>query len=220
MKAMVLAAGFGKRMLPLTNDLPKPLLAIKDKPMIEYHIEALVASGVSDIVINHAHLGGKLETALGDGERFGIKISYSKEQEPLETAGGIIKALPLLGDDPFIVVNGDVWTDYPFQRLFDKGDKLAHLVMVNNPEHNPVGDFLLRSDGLLQSELSADQGVALTFSGISLLSPQLFEGFSEGALALKKPLLDAMQKQQVSAEHYIGNWTDVGTPQRLAELNQ
>lgn len=220
MKAMILAAGFGKRMLPLTNEVPKPLLTIHNKPMIEYHIEALAAAGVSDIVINHAHLGDKLEDALQDGTRFGVSIAYSREGEPLETAGGIIKALPLLGEESFIVVNGDVWTDYPFEKLLEKTDKLAHLVMINNPEHNPAGDFILDAKGLLHDGDENVAGEGLTFAGISVLSPQLFAGFGEGRLALKTPLLKAMKALQVSGEHYTGLWTDVGTPERLAELNR
>jgi MurNAc alpha-1-phosphate uridylyltransferase len=217
MKAMILAAGLGKRMRPLTDHCPKPLLQVGGKALIEYHLEALVAAGVTDIVINHAYLGEQIEAALGDGQRYGARIVYSSETEPLETAGGIMRALPLLGDAPFIVINGDIWTDYPLAALVDKPVELAHLVMVNNPAHNPDGDMSLAVDGSLRRE---GPGQRCTFAGISVLSPALFAGFeAQAAIPLLQPLLPAMRRGAVSGERFDGRWVDVGTPERLAALD-
>ena len=215
MKAMILAAGRGERMRPLTDRIPKPLLRAGGKRLIEYHIEALATAGVRDLVINHAHLGAQIEAVLGDGGRWGGRIRYSPEGEALETGGGICRALPLLGDAPFLVVNGDIWCDYGFSvpRL-DEG-VLAHLVLVDNPAHNPRGDFALSAGRIANAGASR-----LTFSGIGLYRPELFAGCPPGAFALAPLLRAACDRGQVSGEHFRGRWTDVGTPQRLRELDR
>lgn len=220
MKAMILAAGLGTRMRPLTDHLPKPLLEVGGKPLIVWHIENLKRAGISEIIINTAWQGDKLEAALGDGARFGVSIFWSPETEPLETAGGIIKALPLLGDTPFLVVNGDIWLRYDFAQLKAQQAAMpqkAHLVLVANPEHNPKGDFVLPHAqlGLVQSRGSP----AFTFAGVSVLHPLLFAGLSEGKRPLAPLLRAAIEESQVSAEYFPGPWVDVGTPARLAELD-
>ena len=216
MKAMILAAGRGERMRPLTDTCPKPLLVAGGKPLIVWHIERLAAAGIVDLVINHAHLGQMIEDTLGDGARFGVRIRYSPEGSALETAGGIARALPLLGDAPFLVVNGDVYTDYPFARLLarapqlDADGVLAHLVLVANPEHNPKGDFALDADGRVHD------APGLTFSGIGVYHPALFADTPAHAPAKLAPLLRAaMARGQVSGECWDGQWLDVGTPARL-----
>ncbi len=215
MKAMILAAGRGERMRPLTDRTPKPLLTVGGKPLIQYHLEALARAGVRDIVINHAHLGAQIEQALGDGSRFGVLIHYSPEPEgALETGGGIFQALPLLGPAPFLVVNGDIWTDYPFERLPERPQGLAHLVLVGNPPHHPQGDFALHDGQVLE-----DGGHRLTFSGIGVYVPALFAGCEPGRFPLAPLLRRAMAGGQVGGEHYRGRWVDVGTPGRLAELD-
>ncbi|MDP2559591.1 N-acetylmuramate alpha-1-phosphate uridylyltransferase MurU [Psychrobium sp. 1_MG-2023] len=218
MYAMILAAGRGERMRPLTDTLPKPLLTVLGKPLIVYHLEKLQGLGVTNVVINQAWLGEKLQQTLGDGEQWGLTIHYSNESDQaLETAGGINKALPLLGAGCFIVVNGDVWTDYDFLTLpkaLSKG-QLAHLVLVENPEHNLSGDFAI-ANGLL-----AQRGnEKYTFSGIGLYHRDLFEGLASGPLPLAPLLRAAMDDNQIAGEVYRGRWTDVGTPQRLAQLEQ
>ncbi|MFA7555295.1 MAG: nucleotidyltransferase family protein [Spongiibacteraceae bacterium] len=220
MKAMILAAGFGKRMRPLTDSLPKPLLPCAGKPLIAYHIEALVAVGVKDIVINHAYLGEKIEAALGDGAAYGARIQYSPEDKPLNTGAGIARALPLLGDEPFILVSGDVWTDFDYKLLLNREIDLAHLVMVANPEHNPQGDFSLLKNGRLLADRGSRDGVGLTYSGISVLHPKLFAFCPQGQFPLREPLIAAMGDNKVSGQHFRGKWTDVGTPQRLQSLEQ
>lgn len=215
MKAMILAAGRGERMRPLTDHTPKPLLRAGGQALIEYHIYGLVAAGFHDIVINHAHLGEQIETALGDGRRYGASIRYSAEGTALETGGGIFRALPLLGDEPFVVVNGDVWCDYPFTQLRRAPAGLAHLVLVGNPAHNPRGDFHLEGERVM-----SDGEPKLTFSGIGIYRRELFEGCSDGAFPLAPLLRQAMAAGQVSGEYFAGHWTDVGTPQRLAELDE
>lgn len=215
---MILAAGRGERMRPLTDHIPKPLLPVGGKPLIVWHIERLAAAGFRELVINHAHLGAQLETALGNGERFGVSISYSPEGEALETAGGIANALPLLGDAPFLVVNGDIFTDFDFSRLNSSLDDglLAWLVLVDNPGHNGSGDFALAGERVV--EQGPDM---LTFSGIGVYRPALFAEVARGAKAKLAPLLRAaMRSGKVGGEHHAGQWTDVGTPERLAELNQ
>ena len=220
-KVMILAAGRGERMRPLSDETPKPLLCAGGKPLIAWHIEALVRAGIRDIVINHAHLGGMIEAALGDGVRFGATIRYSAEGEALETAGGIAHALPLLGSKPFAVINGDIACDFDFARLpalaraMPDRHLLAHLVLVPNPPHHPQGDFALR-DGRV-----CDTGEAkLTFSGIGLYDPVLFAGITCGAKAKLAPLLRAaMDEGAVSGELHAGRWMDVGTPERLSELD-
>ncbi|MDX1253044.1 MAG: nucleotidyltransferase family protein [Gammaproteobacteria bacterium] len=218
MKAMILAAGRGERMRPLTDHTPKPLLTAGGRCLIEYHIAALVGVGVTEIVINHAHLGAQIEATLGDGSRYGARILYSPEGETgLETAGGIFKALPLLGDGPFMVVNGDIWTDYPFQRLPREPEGLAYLVLVDNPPHHPKGDFALRV-GKVTMPGEGDE--ALTFSGIGVYRLELFAGCVPGKFPLAPLLRKAMEVCQVTGEHYAGGWVDVGTPQRLRELDE
>jgi MurNAc alpha-1-phosphate uridylyltransferase len=214
MKAMILAAGRGERMRPLTDQTPKPLLQVGGKALIEYHIESLAAAGIQEIVINHAWLGDQIESALGNGDRFGVSLSYSAEGNALETAGGIIRALPLLGD-VFIALNADIWTDYPLGELPDSPEGLAHLVMVDNPPHHPQGDFVLQN-----GHLNIDPGTRLTFSGIGVYRAELFAGLADGVRPLGPLLCEAMQAGKVSGEHYHGQWMDVGTPQRLDELDR
>ncbi|EJM87344.1 Nucleoside-diphosphate-sugar pyrophosphorylase family protein [Pseudomonas sp. GM74] len=215
MKAMILAAGKGERMRPLTLTTPKPLVRAGGVPLIEYHLRALAAAGFTDIVINHAWLGQQIEDYLGDGSRYGVSIQYSAEGEPLETGGGIFRALPLLGDEAFVVVNGDIWTDYDFSVLHQPINGLAHLVLVSNPSHHPAGDFSLVEtlvhDG--QSEVGT-----LTYSGIAVLHPQLFDGCTAGAFKLAPLLRRAMADGQVTGEQLRGHWVDVGTHERLAEV--
>ena len=218
MKAMILAAGLGRRMLPLTEKMPKPLVPCAGKALIVYHIEALAAAGVTELVINHAYLGEQIEQALGDGSQFGVSIQYSPEGEPMNTGAGIAKALPLLGDDPFILTNSDVWSNFDYARLLAQRVDMAHLVMVNNPAHNPDGDFSLLDNGKLDEHRDCPRGVAVTYSGISLLTPELFAFSPKGSFPLRQPLIDAMQAGAVSGELHEGDWVDVGTPQRLAEV--
>ncbi len=215
MKAMILAAGLGNRMRPLTDHTPKPLLEVNNKPLIVYHIEKLAKAGFEEIIINIAHLGHMIPEALGDGRQWKIKITYSDEQEEgaLESAGGIIKALPLLGDKPFLVVNGDVWCDYEFDSTFDLKDDLAHLILVDNPDHNTKGDFALEKNGI---ENEGD--VKYTFSGIGYYSPRLFEYCAYGRAALAPLLRETIALGKVSGSLYQGIWRDIGTPERLNTL--
>lgn len=217
MKAMILAAGKGERMRPLTLHTPKPLVPVAGQALIEYHLRALAAAGVREVVINHAWLGQQIEEHLGDGGRFGLRICYSPEGEPLETGGGIFKALPLLGDDPFLLVNGDVWTDYDFTRLQAPLQGLAHLVLVDNPGHHGRGDFCLADGQVVDGD---DAPGTLTFSGISVLHPALFAGCQAGAFKLAPLLRQAMAAGRVTGEHYRGHWVDVGTLERLAEAER
>ena len=220
MKAMILAAGRGERMRPLTDTQPKPLLKVAGKSLIEYHIEALVKVGVTELVINHAWLGEMIEAQLGDGSRYGAEIIYSKEDQALETAGGIIKALDLLGEEPFIVVNGDIFTDYFFVNQAGLlGDAMAHLILVPNPEHHAQGDFYCQ-DHLLSDQEGSNKGQRFTFSGIAYYKPEFFKNIAAGKQALAPLLRSAMSKQQVSGEVYGGFWCDIGTPERLAEINK
>ncbi|NLD67730.1 MAG: nucleotidyltransferase family protein [Limnobacter sp.] len=218
---MILAAGRGERMRPLTDHCPKPLLEAGGKPLIAWHLEALAAAGFDEVVVNHAHLGPMIEQALGDGSRWGLRLSYSPEQRALETAGGIARALPRLGPGPFLVVNGDVFCDYPFARARDIAQRLrddallAWTVLVPNPPHHPDGDFALVGD-----RLADEGGERLTFSGIGVYAPELFAGLDGSVPAKLAPLLRAAAtRRQVGAERHDGRWTDVGTPQRLAELD-
>ncbi|MGQ7815991.1 N-acetylmuramate alpha-1-phosphate uridylyltransferase MurU [Metapseudomonas furukawaii] len=217
MKAMILAAGKGERMRPLTLHTPKPLVRAAGTPLIEFHLRALARAGFQDLVINHAWLGQQIEDHLGSGERFGLSIRYSAEGEPLETGGGIFRALPLLGDEPFLLVNGDVWTDYDFGHLCRPLDGLAHLVLVDNPEHHPRGDFQL-VDGRVSEAREGEP--SLTYSGIAVLHPRLFEGCQPGAFKLAPLLRQAMAAGQVSGEHFRGRWVDVGTHERLADVER
>ena len=221
MQAMILAAGMGTRMRPLTDHCPKPLLDVAGKPLIVRHIERLAQAGFRKLVINTAHLGRMIEETLGDGATWSVRIHYSREPQPLETAGGILNALPLLGEAPFLVINGDIWTDFPLASLprHLSAGVLAHLVLVDNPDHHPSGDFVLRDGAVLPRD--AAQG--LTFSGLSVLSPTLFSAWrtrAGEAFPLREVLLPAMRSGAVSGEHYDGYWLDVGTPQRLQQLAQ
>ncbi|WP_044871266.1 N-acetylmuramate alpha-1-phosphate uridylyltransferase MurU [Pseudomonas sp. LFM046] len=217
MKAMILAAGKGERMRPLTLHTPKPLVRAAGTPLIEFHLRALAEAGFRELVINHAWLGQQIEDHLGDGTRFGLSIRYSPEGEPLETGGGIFRALPLLGDEPFLVVNGDVWTEFDFSRPRLPLDGLAHLVLVDNPAHHPHGDFRL-ADGRVSDAVEGKP--SLTYSGIAVLHPRLFGGCQEGAFKLAPLLRQAMAAGQVSGEHFAGRWVDVGTHERLAEVER
>lgn len=212
---MILAAGRGERMRPLTDTVPKPLLRIGGQALIERHVHALARAGITGLVINHAHLGEQIVRALGDGHAYGVSIRYSPETDgSLETGGGIMNALPLLGAEPFLVVNGDIWTDFPFASLPSRIDGFAHLVMVDNPEHHPEGDFSLSA-----GELSRQGPAMLTYAGIGVYRPELFAGCSPGAFPLGPVLREAMDAGQVSGEHYTGNWFDIGTPERLDAVN-
>ena len=210
MKAMILAAGRGERMRPLTDSTPKPLLKVGQHRLIEHHILNLKATGFTELVINTAWLTDKIHQTLGDGSRYGVNIEYSDEKEALETGGGIKKALNLLGDE-FLVVNGDVWCDYDYSRLTTiPENKFAHLVLVNNPEHNPSGDFSIK-DNLL----SNDSNNQYTFSGIGLYKADFF--IQEAARFPLGPMLrEAADENKISAEYYAGTWFDIGTPERLA----
>jgi MurNAc alpha-1-phosphate uridylyltransferase len=211
---MLLAAGLGTRMGDLTRDLPKPLLDVDGRPLIAHLVESLVAAGFADLVVNVAYLGERIEAALGDGGRFGARIAYSREPDgPLGTGGGIKRALPLLGAAPFLLVNADVRSDYPFARLRRPLVGQAHLVLVDNPAHNPAGDFALGQDGRL-----ANRGEPmLTFAGLSVLDPRLLEGAGQGAFSLTPLLRAAADAGHLHGEHYAGTWLDVGTPARLAQ---
>ncbi|TSA00632.1 MAG: nucleotidyltransferase family protein [Rhodocyclaceae bacterium] len=225
MKVMILAAGRGERMRPLTDRIPKPLLPVGGKPLIVWHLERLAKAGLRQVVINHAHLGTQIEAALGDGTRWGLSIRYSPEPDgALETAGGIANALPLLGnDEPFLVVNGDTYCDWDVARAASalKSGDLAHLVLVPNPPHHPQGDFSL-TGSFVDADITAttDNGTQVcTFSGIGIYRPPIFAGIRRGQKAKLAPLLRAaMSARKVSGELHSGRWVDVGTPQRLAEL--
>lgn len=212
---MVLAAGRGERLRPLTDDLPKPLLTVGGSTLIEHHLVALSAAGFDEVVINHAHLGGLIEARLGCGERYGLRIRYSAEGVALETGGGIRRALPLLGDAPFLVINGDIWTDYPLARLQRIDPVAAHLVLVANPPHHREGDFSLH-DGRVGSGPTR----RLTFAGIGVYHPQLFAGCEAECFPLAPLLRDAAARGLVSGECYAGEWVDVGTIERLTEANR
>jgi len=217
MKVMILAAGKGERMRPLTDFKPKPLLPVADKTIIEYTIDGLVASGFKDLVINHAYLGQQIEDYLGDGERYGANIQYSPEGDRgLETAGGIINALPLLGEQPFMVVNGDIATDFPFEQLKNQPKKLAHLVLVQNPVHHTQGDFGLLDNAQLVNKSDAE---LFTFCGIGVYDPQFFSEIEVGHCKLGQLLRQAIDDGQVTGQLFRGFWMDIGTPERLSELN-
>ncbi len=214
-RALIFAAGRGERMRPLTDTVPKPLLTVRGKPMIVRHIEALARAGVSEIVVNTSHLATKFRDALADGSPWNVRIRYSYEgPQPLDSGGGMLRALPFLGHDPFIAVNGDIVTDFDFSTLPREPDGVAHLVVVDNPPHHPYGDFVLR-DGRLHDEPSP----RLTFAGIGVYRPSLLDGRSGGTFSMVPILREAMRRGEVAGEHYRGAWSDVGTPQRLAEIN-
>lgn len=220
-RAMILAAGRGERMRPHTDATPKPLLRVGGKPLIEYHLERLGAAGVRQFVVNLGWHGDQIRAHLGDGARWGVSVAYSEEGWPaLESGGGIFHALPLLGPDPFIVVNGDVYADYPWPSLIEHArhlpaTDLAHLVLVPNPAHNPAGDFVLE-----RGRVGNGAGPRLTFSGLSVHRPEFFEGCAPGHF----PLLPLWRRHadagRIGGEHYAGRWSDVGTPQRLEQLEQ
>ena len=216
MRAMILAAGRGERLRPVTDTTPKPLIEVGGKPLIEHHIQALAAAGFREIVINQGHLGDQLPQIIGDGSRWNISIRWSDEQpEALETGGGIHKALPLLGLTPFLVVNGDVWTDYPFTRLRAIKCSWAHLVMIPNPPQHPAGDFCLQYGRIRKVGESK-----LTFSGIGVYHPRLFDGCTAGKFSVVPLLHAAMEKQFVTGEQYQGVWEDIGTLERLESIRQ
>ncbi|MGQ7245961.1 N-acetylmuramate alpha-1-phosphate uridylyltransferase MurU [Halomonas sp. V046] len=215
MKAMILAAGLGKRMRPLTDHCPKPLLPVAGRPLIEHHLQHLARAGFHDVVINVSYRAEQIIAALGDGSRFGLRLSFSQESTPLETAGGIAKARPLLGDDPFVLINGDIWCDLDVAGLPDLGSDLAHLVLVDNPEQHRQGDFHLDDAGRID-----DTGdPRLTYAGIAVLSPSLVDDLPEPCYPLAPLLRTAMATGRVGGSHYRGNWVDVGTPDRLRELD-
>jgi MurNAc alpha-1-phosphate uridylyltransferase len=216
MKAMILAAGRGERMRPLTDHTPKPLLQVGGKPLIVWHLERLAKAEFKEVVINHAHLGKQIEQALGSGSAWGLSIEYSSEIKALETAGGIANALPLLGDSPFLVVNGDVFTEINFGVLQLVSPNLAHLVMVDNPPQHPDGDFALDS-----GKITARGSHKLTFSGVGVYHPALFVDVDRSQAAKLAPLLrSAMAEGLVTGDHYQGVWHDIGTPERLTFLDQ
>ncbi len=216
MKAMILAAGRGERMRPLTDNTPKPLLMVGGKPLIQWHVEALQAAGFTELVINHAWLGEQIESRLGDGAQWDVHIVYSPEGEhALETGGGIFRALPLLQEDePFLVVNADVLTDIDFRQLPARIEGLAHLLLVPNPVHHPQGDFVLKD-----KNVSSVGEPRLTFSGIGIYRPQLFAGCQDGVFPLAPLLRQAMQQNRVSGQLHQGVWLDVGTKERLQYAN-
>ncbi len=216
MKAMVLAAGRGERMRPLTDTTPKPLLPVGGKPLIGYHLEALARAGVRDVVINLSWLGARIREALGSGERYGLRIEYSEEGPTvLETGGGIFKALPLLGPGPFLVVNGDTWTDIDLGRLRLEPEAHAKLVLVPNPPQHPRGDFGLEDGYVVERETDR-----FTYSGIGVYRPELFEGCSPGKFPLLPLLRRAVAARKLRGELHRGEWNDVGTPERLAALDR
>jgi MurNAc alpha-1-phosphate uridylyltransferase len=220
-KAMLLAAGKGERMRPLTDGRPKPMLPVAGRPLIEYHLERLAAAGIREFVINLGWHGDQIREALRDGSRWGVRIAYSDEGWPaLESGGGIFHALPLLGSGPFVVVNGDVYADYPWQRLVERAHTLppadlAHLVLVPNPAHNPQGDFVLA-----QGRVGNADAPRLTFSGLSVHRPEFFEGCAPGHFPLLPLWRRAAAAGRLSGELYPGRWSDVGTPERLGELER
>lgn len=228
MKALIFAAGLGERMRPLTEHTPKPLLQAGGKPLIVWHLEKLAALGVGEVVINTSWLAEQFPQVLGDGSRWGLRLHYSYEGPvPLETGGGMLHALPLLGDAPFLLVNGDIWTDYDFGRLPREPMGDAHLVLVANPPQHPNGDFALGADGILQP----DGETKLTFTGIGVYRPALLRdwrnvigdtpdsGQTPPSFKLAPLLRHGMSRQRITGEFHPGRWTDVGTPERLAQLN-
>ncbi len=217
MKAIILAAGRGERMRPLTDNTPKPLLKVAGKCLIDYHIEALVKAGITDIVINLAYLGEQIKNHVGDGENYQANIEYSQEfGDGLETAGGILNALPILGAQPFLVVNADIYCQYPLEKLINQPFELAHLILVPNPEHHPEGDFHLQANQLLTRFAQPKY----TYSGLGMYHPKLFINLPVGRIPLAPVLEFGMCKDSISGELYKGDWFDIGTPERLAQLEQ
>lgn len=225
MKAMILAAGLGNRMRPLTDHTPKPLLCASGKPLIEYHLENLQRAGIREVIINLAYLGEKICAHLGDGRQFGLQIIYSTEPEPLETGGAILHALELLGDEPFLLVNGDVWCDIDFAQFIQQ--PLAHqlagrLLLVPNPDFHPHGDFALDPSGLLLEDPDKTDPHRFTFGGISLLKPEIVAKYPHRRpkFPLVEALRHAIHHQQLTGQVHVGHWSDVGTPVRLQELER
>lgn len=220
MKAMMLAAGTGGRMGALVANCPKPLLNLAGKPIMQHTLERLAASGFRDIVINLHYLGDQIEQTFADGSALGISIQYSRESTLLDTGGGVAQALPLLGDEPFLVVNGDIWTDYPFMRLRPilSEQQLAHLVLVPTPPYKEKHDFSINEQGLLQAVADGETGY--TFSGIGVYHPALFASIAKKRFSLITPIIQAMRDGKVSAEVYSGQWCDVGTPARLLRMGE
>ncbi len=217
MKAMILAAGRGNRMRPLTDTTPKPLLQAGGTTLIGHQIQRLAAAGIRDLVINHAHLGAQIERALGDGTADGVRIRYSPEGEgrALETGGGIFRALPLLAPGPFLVVNGDIWCDLDYAALQIGDADLAHLVLVDNPAHHPAGDFTL-----VEGRVRREGSPRLTFAGIGIYRPSLFADCAPGAFPLAPLLTHAIGRGLVGGTHHAGQWIDIGTPERLQALDR
>jgi len=214
MKAMLLAAGRGERMRPLTDSMPKPLVKVGGRPLIGWHLAALARAGIREVVINLSWLGEQLQGALGDGHEFGVRISWSEEGPvPLETGGGIFRALPALGSGPFLVVNADIWTDIDFGRLTLSPEALGHLVLVPNPPHHPLGDFGLEA-GLVVERAHE----RLTYSGVGVYRPEFFAGCVAGRFPLLPLLKRAIAERRLTGETHRGQWSDVGTPERLARL--
>ena len=223
---MILAAGRGERMRPLTDTTPKPLLKVAGCSLIEQHIQSLYRAGIREIVINHAWLGEQIESELGNGEKWGVQICYSKEETALETAGGIRNAISLLGNQPFLVINGDIWTDFPLIQLIHRAKKTidqliwAHLLLVPNPPHHLSGDFQLDENSSLLYENGIFPNLSsYTFSGIGVYHPKIFHFLEKGTQALAPVLKSLIREQHVSADIYEGDWFDIGTPQRLDEIN-
>lgn len=227
MRAMILAAGRGERMRPLTDTTPKPLLIAGGKPLIVWHIERLVRAGITELIINHAWLGMQIERALRDGQQYGAAITYSAEPQALETAGGIAKALDFFDGQPFLVINSDTWCDWDpsdakrlGQRLSCE-NRLAWLLLVDNPNHHPEGDFLLNTAGLVADRAGSEEGTPLTFAGIGIYQPALFQNLNKNRPAPLAPLLRrAMSNKCVIGAHHGGKWMDIGTPERLVVLDQ
>lgn len=215
MRAMILAAGRGDRMGTLTANTPKPLLRVAGKYLIEHAIDRLRQANIDEIVINVSYHAVQLKAALGDGQKYGISLVYSEEKERLETGGGILQALPLLGPDPFLVISGDIITDFPLQKLTFASLTLAHLVLVDNPSYHPQGDF-----GLREGKIDLLSTPKFTFANIGIYHPQLFTGFSHGHFRLSEVLFPAIKKDQISGELFRGTWYNIGTPQDIAEINR
>jgi len=223
-KAMILAAGLGQRMRPLTDHLPKPLLAAATKPLIDFHLENIARAGITEVVINLAYLGEKIRAHIGDGNRFGLQVNYSPEPEPLETGGGLLHAIEQLGRDPFLLINGDVWCDIEFADFIERAPlkaQLGHLLLVPNPAFHPQGDFALANHGVLVDDEEKQHPHRFTFAGISLLKPELISQYpnKRTKFPLGEVLRHAIHQNQLTAEVYRGHWSDVGTPERLSELN-
>lgn len=225
MKAMILAAGLGNRMRPLTDHTPKPLLLAGGKPLLQYHLENLAAAGVTEVIINLAYLGDQIRSFVGDGSRFGLNVSFSQEPEPLETGGALLQALPILGSEPFLLVNGDVWCDLDFAQWTHhqlSATQLGHLLLVPNPEFHPRGDFALTPEGQLRNDLNGSHPERYTYGGIGLLDPALIRNYP--LVRAKFPLVEVLRRaidlNQLSGAVYRGHWSDVGTPQRLQELDK